>query len=302
MASIARIIAPTDFSPAADCATRRAASLASELGSALHLVHVLPPREVIEQILPPLHHGGVDAFRERAQQALRERAQRLGARLSAPPTCELYHGRAHQAILDAAHSSGADLVVLGVQGEHEGALSTEAVGGTAIKVAQRCRVATLLVRREPHMHYGHVLGCVSGVPADTAVVDWASSISPADLIHIVSAYSVPYERRLAEWGASKSTIDVYATRERDARTQQVSELISRFGLPAARARLHIERGDPLETILRSAAQWEADLIVVGRRAWGDLFAAGLFGSVARQVVFRAPVDVMVVAPPEGAAA
>ena len=56
-------------------------------------------------------------------------------------------------------------------------------------------------------------------------------MSPEDLIHIVSAYTVPYEGRLIEWGASKATVDVYATRERDERTRQLSVLLSELGLP-----------------------------------------------------------------------
>ena len=56
---VARIVVPTDFSPAADRAMRRAASLAYALGSALRLIHVLPPREILTQLFPEPHSGKV---------------------------------------------------------------------------------------------------------------------------------------------------------------------------------------------------------------------------------------------------
>jgi nucleotide-binding universal stress UspA family protein len=205
-------------------------------------------------------------------------------------------GRAHQAILDAVESLGANVVVLGAQGEHEGVRPSEAVGDTALKVAEQSRVPALFVRRKAQEHYRFVVACAKGAPADRLIMGWANSMSPEDLIHIVSAYTVPYEGRLVEWGASKSTVDVYATRERDERTRQLSVLLSELGLPAARARLHLERGEPLQTILHNANNIKADLIIVGRRAQADSLAEGAFGSVARHVVFLAPVDVMIVPP------
>jgi nucleotide-binding universal stress UspA family protein len=296
MVRIELIIAPTDFSPAADRATRRAASLASALGSSLRLVHVLPPQRMLEQLFPAPLQSEAEAFRARARQALAERAQRLAAQFGVTPECQLFNGRAHEAILDAIETIDANLAVLGAHGEHEGASPPHTVGDTALKIAERSRGATLLVRREAQEHYCRIVGCAKGVPADRSVIDWARTLSPEDLIHLVSAYVVPYEGRLAEWGASQSTIDVYATRERDERTRKLGELLGELGLPAAIARLHIERGEPLRTILSTVAQLQADLIVVGRRDQVDPLSAGRFGSVAGHIAFEAPIDVMIVPP------
>ncbi len=296
MARLKLIIAPTDFSPAADRATRRAASLASALGSGLHLVHVLPPQQLLQQLFPAPLQGEAEALRARAEQALNERAQRLAAQFGVTPACQLFNGRAHEAILDAIEMLDANLTVLGAQGEREGVLPPHTVGDTAVKIAERSRGATLLVRREVQEHYCRIVGCAKGVPADRSVVAWARTLSPADLIHLVSAYGVPYEGRLIEWGASQSTIDVYATRERDERTGQLSDVLSELGLPAAVARLHIQRGEPLRTILSTVEKLQADLIVVGRRAQLDPLSGGQFGSVAAHIAFEAPTDVMIVPP------
>ena len=297
MDQAACIVAPTDFSPAADRATRRAAALASALVKPLYVVHVLPPWELLQKVFPGPAASATDALRSKAERALQERAQRVAERFGIAPQCKVVYGEAHQAILDTSHSLEAELIVLGAQGESEGVLPTETVGDTALKLAERSLSATLLVRREVQESYCDVVACAKGVPADRAVVEWANRVSPADLIHIVSAYAVPFERRLIEWGAAQKTLDTYATREREERTQKLSGLLSEFGVPAARARLHMERGDPLPTILRTAAQWQADLLVVGRRAQANPLSAGQFASIARHIAFRASMDVMIVPPP-----
>lgn len=295
-----RILAPTDFSPAADRATRRAASVAATLGGTLQLAHVLPPRDVLEQLYLRRPPSELAAFHSRAQQALQERAQYIAKRYAVAAVCELYSGPAHQAILEASTSLGATLLVLGARGEHEGVSPSQTVGETALKLAEQSRAAALLVRREAEQPYGHVVGCAKAVPADRSVIDWAQRLSPADLIHIVSAYTVPYESRLREWGASQEMLNTYAEREREERSRRLSALLIEFGLPAARARLHVEHGDALATVLQHAAQWQADVLVVGRRAQASPLTAGRFGSIARHIAYLATTDVMIVPPPPAA--
>jgi nucleotide-binding universal stress UspA family protein len=294
---IARIVTPTDFSPAADRAMWRAASLASTLHSALYLLHVLPPREVLNELFPGPATSEGEALHARAERVLQERAQTIAQRFDVTPERKLLHGEAHAAILDVSDSVGANLLVFGAQGEREGMSPPQTVGDTALKVAERSRVATLLVRREAQDPYRHVVACVKVVPADRAVIEWANRVSPADLIHLVSAYTVPYERRLIEWGASRSTLESYARREQDLRTRRLSDLEREFGLPAARARLHVQRGEAVPTVLGHAELWRADLLLVGRRAEADSLSAGIVGSVARQIALLAPMDVMIVPPP-----
>ena len=291
MAEIVRIIAATDFSAAADRGTRRAASLASRLSGELHLIHVMPPSDLLQKIFVGDLQSEADTIRIRAEKALQERATLLTAGFAIKPVCKLVQGRAHEAIAQAGKSLDATLIVVGARGENEAESNEESVGGTAFKLVARSPIPIMLVRHEFYQPYGNVLACAKGVVTDRPVIEWANRVSPANLLHILSAYTVPYERRLMEWGASQSTIDVYATRERDERTRLLSELLDEFGLLAARARLHVARGEPLETILSHAAQWKCDLVIVGQRAHA---AEGLAGSVARQVVSRATTDVLIV--------
>lgn len=291
MAEFVRIIAPTDFSAAADRATRRAASLASRLSGELHLIHVMPPSDLLQKIFVGDLQSEADTIRIRAEKALQERATLLTAGFAIKPVCKLVQGRAHEAIAQAGKSLDATLIVVGARGENEAESKEESVGGTAFKLVARSPIPILLVRHEFYQPYDNVLACAKGVATDRPVIEWANRVSPANLLHILSVYTVPYERRLMEWGASQSTIDVYATRERDDRTRLLSELLDEFGLLAARARLHVARGEPLERILSHAAQWKCDLVIVGQRAQAP---EGLAGSIARQVASRATTDVLII--------
>lgn len=291
MAESIRIIAATDFSSAADRAMLRAASLASTLPADLHLIHVMPPAELLREVFGSHSDREADALRLRAETTLQERATSLKARYGVKSSCKVLQGRAHEAILEAGKSLDAALVVVGARGEHEGDHGADPVGGTAFKLLARSLLPALLVRREPFHPYDHVLACAKGLPTDRAVIEWANRLSPASLLHILSAYTVPHERRFIEWGASQATIDVYATRERDARTRHLSELLDEFGLPAARARLHVTRGEPIATILGHVEEWKSDLIIVGQRARAP---EGLAGSIARQVASRVLTDVLIV--------
>lgn len=291
MAEPLRIIAATDFSPAADQATLRAASLASNLSGDIHLVHVMPPVELLQEIFVEDHGSEADRLRMRAEKLLQERAASLKARFRIEPTCMVVQGRAHEAIMQAGKSLDATLLVVGARGEHEADANAESFGGTAFKLVARSPLPALLVRHDLYQPYGNVLACAKGVLTDRAVIQWANKLSPESLLHVLSAYRVPHEQRLIDWGASRATMDAYATRQRDERTRHLSKLLEEFGLMAARARLHVSKGEPVETILSHTMQWKSDLVIVGQRSRAP---EGLAGSIARQVASRAATDVLVV--------
>jgi nucleotide-binding universal stress UspA family protein len=296
MAAITCIVTATDLSTAGDRAVRRAAELTSSLGGTLQLIHVLPPQELLAELFPSQTETEISALRTRADAALQDRAHLIEASFAVTPSLTLSHGRAHRAILDAVAHFQAGLVVVGAQGEHEVASSSATVGETALKLAERSEVPVLLVRREPREPYHAIVACAKGEPIDNRVIEWADRLSPDSLVHILSAYRVPYEDRLREWGASDSSIDLYATRERKERTRRLSDALDELRIPAARARLQVERGVPLHLILNTAAQSSADLIIVGRRPPPDPLGGGAFGSVAREVALLAPMDVLIVPP------
>src|SRR6185312_8053977 len=127
-------------------------------------VHVLPPPELLAQFFRAPSHDETAALRKRADDALQERAHRIRAQFAITPSWALFHGYAHEAILDATRLLAANLVVVGAQGEHEGVSPAERIGETALKIAARSSVATLLVRREAQEPYCGVVACAKGAP------------------------------------------------------------------------------------------------------------------------------------------
>lgn len=59
------------------------------------------------------------------------------------------------------------------------------------------------------------------------------------------------------------------------------------------AEAHVAEGDAREAIVRAAAEWPADLVVVGARGLGA-FARLVLGSVSEHVVRHAPCAVLIV--------
>jgi nucleotide-binding universal stress UspA family protein len=62
------------------------------------------------------------------------------------------------------------------------------------------------------------------------------------------------------------------------------------------AEAHVVEGDPREAIVRAAADWPADLLVVGARGLGAV-ARLVLGSVSGHVVHHAPCPVLIVRKP-----
>jgi nucleotide-binding universal stress UspA family protein len=60
----------------------------------------------------------------------------------------------------------------------------------------------------------------------------------------------------------------------------------------------VEDGSPAHRLIEAAADWDADLIVVGSRGETGLERL-LVGSVSRAVLYHAPCSVLIVPEPQG---
>jgi nucleotide-binding universal stress UspA family protein len=118
MKAIRRILHPSDFSPASGPAFAHAIDLAKSNGAELLLVHVLDtpvPMGPDGYISPSVYEDiqkSARAYGQRKLAALVERAKKGG--VEATPL--LLEGAAPQAIVRAARSKRADLVVMGTHG------------------------------------------------------------------------------------------------------------------------------------------------------------------------------------------
>jgi universal stress protein E len=83
--------------------------------------------------------------------------------------------------------------------------------------------------------------------------------------------------------------------EKEMRRSQIKQLTDRYGV--TEANLHVDAGSAAEYVPRIAAQWHADVVVMGALARSSLKRA-LLGSTAERVLEALPCDVLVVQSPD----
>jgi nucleotide-binding universal stress UspA family protein len=126
------------------------------------------------------------------------------------------------------------------------------------------------------------------VPANLAA-DWVATLPlPATtevLVLCVASLPLP----MLEVQVSTDLLEATAAEARAAAMESARILSTRF----ARTTTRVVEGDPRNVVPATAADWGADLIVVGARGLGS-FSRLLLGSVSTAVVHGAPCPVLVV--------
>lgn len=112
--------------------------------------------------------------------------------------------------------------------------------------------------------------------------------------HVHALYVVPDPLNLP-WvveGAGMDFIELRRTWMADAR-RELTQLLTARAVDPAKVKATVALGTPAVEILRHAARWKADLIVVGSHGRGTMGRL-LLGSVAQKVLHEAGCPVMVV--------
>lgn len=138
--------------------------------------------------------------------------------------------------------------------------------------------------------YNHLLLAVDFAPETDSVVERARQMmekceARLTLLHVVEHLPMSYSGDLIlpdDYDLEQELLEVAK--------KQMAALGERLGVPAAEQ--HIEIGTTGRTILRLAANLEADLIVLGSHGRHGL--AALLGSTARTVLNGASCDVLAV--------
>jgi nucleotide-binding universal stress UspA family protein len=144
-----RILVGCDFSDASDQALQYGLSLAQELQSELHLVHVMAPF-VYENLLKP----GPKPVPRRSEGLHEQLEGRLAARLPEEsyhwcnPKTQILAGQPYEEITKYAVLHKMDLIVLGVRGL--GLVEKLLVGSTTDRVARQAPCPLLSVGAQPH--------------------------------------------------------------------------------------------------------------------------------------------------------
>ncbi len=302
-AKITRILAPTDFSPAAEVACRLAARLAMRSEAGLTVFHAIPGKDLAQRM---------ESGRTQVD-ILNEGRERLGEWFAAVVPAELRSfltaefkvivGEPTPGIARAAKLSGADLILMATQGRT--GLAHLLMGSVTAAVLRTLPIPVLALRpgqaELPLTTVQRILWATDLSPVSEAA--WPYVLMLADLLtaEVILLHAVrPAELAgLADHPVPPPAgwVERYLTPlEQDLERRQ--RAVEALGL---RARRKIVVGTPPEVIVAEAQGEQTDLIVMGTRGRTGLSHI-LLGSVAEAVIRKAVCPVLTVQVKQGSGA
>ncbi|WP_271409532.1 universal stress protein [Pseudomonas sp. Q1-7] len=269
------ILIAHDLSREADAALRRAAQLARQQNARLSLLHVL------EDHLPNALQG---ALREAAQRHFAERLTQLDA-----SDCQvlLRKGRPAQQILEEAHDSQADLLVIG---RHHHNAPELFLGTTLERVARHLDIPLLLVVGEPasQPYQNAAVALDFSLCACDALRKSCALLSPAARL---SALNVPElgSRLLSKSGHST---DVLAT-QKELLGKLLEDELSGLDGQKPSVELDVLHGSLPKALDDAIATRNPQLLALGSHG-RSLISQALLGSLALRYLQNPPCDLLLV--------
>lgn len=202
------------------------------------------------------------------------------------------------AILDTAERFGATVIVLGWRGH--GSFRRLLAGSVSRSVATRAKCPVLIVRQAPRA-IRRVVIAYDGCRNAQRSVDFLASLEPARgsrvwVVNVAQPVAAPGSiARLP--AATRAEIRQRLAEENQQRLREAQECVAgavaRLQPAGWQASGDIRMGAPVASLLTSAQEHRADLLVAGARATSGIERA-LLGSVANALLDRAPMPVLLV--------
>ena len=287
--SIQRILAATDFSPAAHQAADRAAQLAVASDAELCLVHARQRGSWLESI------GGEATMRALSEQleaateaALKAEQARLAAR-GTQPHGELLAGPLHRELEPLLARLPAQLLVMGAHGE--GGWHDLLLGSTADRVLRLHRLPVLLVRRPCTGAYARIAVATDFSPPSEQAARFALDLWPSARALLVHAHEPEFHSSLAFAGVAESLRESYRSESARRAHAEIAHLAERLQAPAALPALRA--GRPATVLPALVEEASIELMVLGVSGRSGI-ERGLLGSVSRHAAIDLPCDVLLV--------
>ena len=277
---LGNVLVATDFSAAATWAVERAARLPIGPGSALTVLHVLPPG------CPPEDRADAERALGDAASVAADAAARVGRKdLDVFP--RLAEGTPFVEIVRGARHGRTELIVVGRHGQRT--FRQLLLGSTAERVIRKGDTSILVVAARPAAQYERPLVGVDCSDTSRRAVELAWRLTEAAL-EVVHAYEPIPESALRRASILGEAVEQYH-REAKRRAEVAVETFLAAGDGAAPASIVVREGDAREMILDVAARRGADLVALGTHGRSG-FAHVLLGSVAEAVIRAASCDVL----------
>lgn len=284
---IRTIVVGVAHAHAADVALRAAADLALGCGAELHLVHALEPPLLGGRPAGAdyMHHR--DGHDGRVREALRRALdEAVAARGELRSRAWVYPVAPGDAILAVARRVGADVVVVGAS--RHGALGRALLGTAAQRVIRASPVPVLVARRDLGEPLRRVLLTTDLSELSAGVheraLDTVEGLLPGRAL-VLRSLAVIYSGMLPP----PLTVGALA---HQAHTELAAFLAARRPR-AARVEPAARIGPPAHEIAAEAAEWDADLLVLGTHARHGVDRL-VAGSVAETALTAVECNVLVV--------
>jgi universal stress protein E len=293
-----RIVVGVDFSESSIAAAQWAARYFGR-GAEIVLIHAIDipePPPFLGDRYPPLALL-LDTYRAGAETRL---ARLVDALAGGRTRSVVRFGRASEQIEKVAGEVGADLIIAGKHGERSSAWGGP--GSTAERLSRSSGIPVLLAAGLRQAVPKRLLVAVDDDDVTDWVLGWARMFSErfgADVtaLHIVSNAVLSHVLSMTALTAGNREMD--EARIQGEFRQEADRWLHRIGaagLPRERVDYRTAFGHPAEEILTAAMELDADLVIMGSRRPGKLRRAVL-GSVASEVLHRAPRPVLIVHEP-----
>jgi nucleotide-binding universal stress UspA family protein len=275
-----------------DPALTAALELARALSAEVHAVHVYDLPAPIQHAYarrglldPSLFQRYGDELKRRLQQQVEQRAA------GASVVCHLGSGEVAEELIKVVTTVGAGLLVIGAT--RRGRLWRRLLGSAAERMIRSSPVPVLVLRQGFAREVRRVL-----FTTDLSELSGEVHRTGLELVRFLADDEPPELRSLLVVKAEgAAALALHLEHLSDVAQQELEAFLDEVGV-GGRTEPTVRVGDPAEQILSAAAEWPADLIVLGTQGRTGLQRV-LLGSVAGAALRGAACNVLVI--PAGAA-
>jgi len=202
-------------------------------------------------------------------------------------------GHASTAILDKANEWGADLIVAGTHGRS--GLARVVLGSVSMKLVREAACSVRIARATSHDLPIRILVGDDGSPeAEAAAAEVCRRAWPAGTeVRVVAVQELLVTTNAESLAIDANLYDKINEDEHLRLNSVTKAAVEKFSRAGIKAQPVLDEGDPKESILREAKNWNAAAIFIGARGIGRVERV-LLGSVSSSTVAHAPCTVEIV--------
>jgi len=293
MKTLAHILAATDFSAPSLYAVDRGFQIAHDSGARYTLMHALgldalgPLRTLLGEQAASVSGRAVEHQRRLLEEIAADPSRNRGV----SARIQIEEGLATSAVPACAAASDADLILVGAHGQ--GFLQRLLLGSTASRLLRKSRCPVLVAKQPCKGPYRRALISVDFSPGSEAAIRFARLLAPTADLLLLHVLDVPFEGLLHSVGVSRSEIDGYRNEARRQAIRQLERMAANAGLGVADYSARVQGGDATLEIVAHEAQYDCDLLVMGKHGT-HVTEELLLGSVTKRVLAESNADVLVI--------